>query len=91
MIVTVVAVMCKLMVALPTIAPDRDCTAEEARVEEIATDSEMSEHVNMFTCQMGGQQALAKWMGEHPIYSKPGWRIGRIKCVPGRYEKRGSV
>lgn len=90
MFVTVVAVMCHLVVAAPTIAPDRDCTAEEARVEEIVTDSDKDERVDFFACQLG-QAPLADWKQHHPIYFKPAWRIGRIKCVPGHYEPRGSV
>lgn len=91
MFVTVVAVMCKLMVAAPTIAPSADCTNEEARIEEIVTDSSMDERVDFFSCQIGNQAALADWKGKHPIYHKASWRIARVKCAPGHYEIKGSA
>lgn len=91
MFVTVVAVVCHMLVAHPIIAADRDCTAEEARVEEIVTDSDMDEHVDFFACQIGAQMALAKWKSEHPIYHRNDWRIARIKCAPGKYEIRGRA
>jgi hypothetical protein len=91
MFVTVVAVVCKLMVAQPTIAPDRDCTAEEAKVEEIVTDSSMDDTVDFMSCQIRGQAGVADWKGKHPIYSKNTWRIARIKCAPGHYEPKNAV
>lgn len=91
MFTTVVAVMCHMMVEQPTIAPDRDCTAEEARVEEIVTDSDLDEHVDMFTCQSSGQAALAKWKSEHAVYHSGAWRVARVKCVPGHYEPAGRA
>lgn len=90
MIVTVVAVMCKLVVAQPTIAPDRDCTAEEMKVEEIVTDSSMDDTLSLISCHLG-QPQIADWKGKHPIYMKDSWRIGRIKCVPGHYEIKGQA
>lgn len=90
MFVTIVAVMCHLVVASRTIAADRDCTAEEARVEEIVTDTDKDASVDMSACQIG-QAPLADWKQHHPIYFKPAWRIGRVKCVPGHYEVKGSI
>lgn len=90
MFVTVVAVMCHLVTAQVTIAPDRDCTSEEARVEEIVTSSEMDDALTFQGCMIG-QPQVAKWKGEHPIYAKSGWRVARIKCAPGRYEIRGAA
>ena len=91
MFVTVVAVLCRLVVADPTASPQGDCTPEEARVEEIVTDSSMDERVDFFSCQIGGQQALAQWKNSHPIYRRNDWRIARLKCCPGHYEIKGSV
>lgn len=91
MFVTVVAVVCNLVVAKPTIAPDTDCTNEEARVEEIVTDSNMDDKVDFISCQIHGLIAVAEWKGKHPIYSKPTWRVARIKCVPGQYQLRGQA
>lgn len=91
MFVTVIAVMCKLIVTIPTIAPDRDCTAEEARVEEIVTDSSMDEKVDFNACLIHGQMGVANWKSKHPIYVKDGWRIGRIKCAPGQYVPKGTA
>lgn len=91
MIVTVVAVMCHLMVAKPTLAPDTDCTAEEAKVEEIVTDSTMDEHVDFMSCMIHGQLGVADWKSKHPIYFKPDWRVARIKCEPGRYIVKNAV
>jgi hypothetical protein len=91
MIVTVVAVMCHMMVEQPTIAPDRDCTAEEARVEEIVTSSDMDPNVDFMSCMIHAQLGLADWKVKHPIYFKPSWRVGRVKCVPGHYEIKGAA
>jgi hypothetical protein len=89
MMVTVVATLCNLLVTHPTLAPERDCTAEEASVEEIVTDSDRTEGLSMFACQMG-QAALAQWKEAGP-YRSPHWRVARIMCVPGNYEIRGRV
>lgn len=91
MFTTVAVVLCKLMVAQPTIAPDTDCTAEEARVEEIVTDSSMDDKVDFFSCQIHGQIGVAKWKSESPLYHGGRWRIARVKCVPGHYEIRGRA
>lgn len=91
MFVTVVAVLCHLITPAATIAPERDCTAEESKIVEVVTDSEKDpDHVDLMACQLG-QAALAKWKGEHPIYGKNGWRIGRVMCVPGHYEVPGRA
>jgi hypothetical protein len=92
MFVTVVAIMCQLAVPLATIAPDRDCTAEETRVEEIVTDTDRDpEHLDFMSCMIHGQLGVAQWKIKHPIYFKDRWRVARTKCVPGHYELRGSV
>lgn len=91
MFVTVVAVMCKLAVAHATIAPDRDCTAEEMKVEEIVTDSSMDENVTFHGCMIHGQIGVADWKGKHPIYMKGSWRVARVKCAPGHYEPKGAA
>lgn len=91
MFTTVAVVMCKLLVIAPTIAPDRDCTAEESKIVEVVTDSEKDpEHVDFMSCQLG-QSGVAKWKGEHPIYYKNTWRVARVMCVPGRYEPPGRA
>lgn len=90
MFVSVIAVMCHLIPANATIAPDGDCSAEEARVEEIVTDSSMDDALTFQGCMIG-QAQVAKWKSEHPIYARAGWRIGRVRCVPGRYEIRGAA
>jgi hypothetical protein len=91
MFVTVVAVMCHLITAQATIAADGDCTAEEQRIEEIVTDTDRDDKINFFACMIGAQIALADWKAHHPIYFKAGWRISRIKCVPGHYEPKAAV
>jgi hypothetical protein len=91
MFVTVVAVMCHLVVAKPTIAPEADCTAEEAKIEEIVTDSSMDDNVDFNSCMIHSQIGLADWKGKHPIYFKSDWRIARVKCVPGHYSPRNAV
>lgn len=90
MIVTVVAVMCKLAVAQATIAPDRDCTPEEVKIEEIVTDSDKDESFSFQGC-MVGQAQVADWKAHHPVYLKDEWRVARIKCVPGHYVIKGSI
>lgn len=91
MYVTVVAILCKLVVAQPTLAPDADCTAEETRVEEIVTDSTVDEFADFFSCMVQGQIGVAKWKSENPLYHADRWRVARVKCVPGKYEIRGRV
>ncbi|MCA1379423.1 hypothetical protein I6F34_01135 [Bradyrhizobium sp. BRP05] len=91
MFVTAVAVMCKLMVAHATLAPNSDCTSEEQMVEEIVTDTDKDPSVDFFACQIRSQVGVADWKSHHPIYFKDAWRVARIKCVPGHYEPRGSV
>ncbi|ARQ95378.1 hypothetical protein [Bradyrhizobium phage BDU-MI-1] len=91
MFVTVVAVMCKLMVAHATITPSSECTAEEAKIEEIVTDSSMDERVDFHGCMIHHQIGIAEWKGKHPIYAKDGWRVARVKCAPGRYEPKNAV
>lgn len=91
MFVSVVAVLCHLLTPTATIAADRDCTTEEARVEEIVTDSDMDDTVTFQGCMVSGQIGVADWKGKHPIYSRRGWRVARLRCVPGRYEIRGAA
>ncbi len=91
MFTTVVTVLCHLLVSSPTLAPDTDCTSEEARVEEIVTDSSLDENMNFFTCMIHGQHGVADWKMNHPIYRSPSWRVARIKCVPGHYEIKGNI
>jgi hypothetical protein len=90
MFVTVVAVMCKLMVANATLAPDRECTTEEQAVEEIVTDTSMDERVDFQGCMIHGQIGVAEWKSKHPVYFKDAWRVARIKCAPGHYQPRVS-
>lgn len=91
MFVTVVAVLCHLAVVHPTIAPAGDCTAEEASVEEIVTDTSMDDTVDFFSCQIHGQIGVADWKAHHPLYHSDTWRVARIKCAPGHYEIRGRA
>ena len=79
--VTVVAVMCHLLGA----------GAEPVCIEEIVTDSAMTEGLTFMSCMVGAQAPLAKWKSEHPIYRAEKWTIGRYKCVPGRYELHGKA
>jgi hypothetical protein len=90
MIVTVVAVLCRLVVPIATLAPDRDCTAEEVRVEEIVTSSDLDDTVTIQGC-MTGQAAVVDWKGKSPLYHSDRWRIARVKCVPGHYELQGRA
>lgn len=90
MFVTVVAVLCRLVVAQPTIAPNTDCTAEEARVEEIVTSSDIDDTLTFQGCMMG-QAAVVDWKGKSPLYHSNRWRIARIKCAPGHYEPQGRA
>lgn len=86
----VVAVLCHLVVPTPTIAPDGDCTAEEVRVEEIVTSSDMDDTVTLQSCMMGWA-AVADWKGKSPLYHSPRWRIARVKCAPGGYVLQGRA
>jgi hypothetical protein len=88
---TVVAVMCRLIVAEPTLLPDTDCTAEELQDEQIVTDTNQDPRVDMFSCRINSQIGLAGWKSNHPLYFKEEWRIGRIKCVDGHYEIKRRI
>lgn len=90
MFVTVAVVMCKLLVSAPTIAPDRDCTAEESKIVEVVTDTDLNPGLDLFGCYHG-EAELAKWQDSHPVYGRVGWRIGRVMCVPGHYEPPGRA
>lgn len=90
MFVTVVVVMCKLLTAQATILPDRDCTPEEMGIEEIVVDSDIQPELTFFDC-LHGEAKIAKWIGEHPIYHSPRWRLGRTRCVPGHYEIKRAI
>lgn len=79
MLVTVVAIMCQLF------GNDPVC------IEEIVTDSTMTEGLTFFGCMAGGQAPLAKWKTEHPIYHSERWYMERYKCVPGHYEIKGRA
>lgn len=78
MFITIAAVLCHL-----------SGPAAGACVEEIVTDSNMDDSLTMQSCMIG-QPAISHWMTTHPLYHS-GWRIERIKCVPGHYEPKGSV
>lgn len=92
MFATVVAVMCHLVGSQVRLAPDGDCTDEEARIEEIVTSSDLDpEHVDLFTCHIHGQIGVADWKSHHPIYFKDAWRVARVKCVPGSYVIKSRV
>lgn len=77
--VTVVAVLCHLL------------GNEPVCLEEIVTDSTMTEGLTFMDCMSGAQAPLAKWKTEHPIYRNERWFIQRYKCVPGHYEIKGRA
>ena len=91
MFITVVAVMCHLNVDHRTIAPDTDCTSEESRVEECVTDSSMDNRVDIFSCMLHGQIAVAQWKENHPTYRNSDWRVARIRCVQGHYKPKETT
>ena len=90
MFVTVAVVLCALVAKGP-IDLDTDCAPQEARVEEIVSDSDKDENLTLISCHIHGQLGVAKWKGEHPIYNSNKWRVARIKCVPGHYEIQGRA
>jgi hypothetical protein len=67
--ITVVAVMCHALGAIP----------QPVCREEIVVKDDMP----MQACFLS-QPALAEWK-EHSIFRGEQWTIGRIKCVPGDY------
>lgn len=91
MFVTMAVIVCKLLVAQPTLAPSSDCTAEEATVEEIVADTDTMPELDMMYCQMRGQEVAADWKSKNPLYHSNKWRIARYRCAPGHYEIRGRA
>jgi hypothetical protein len=91
MFVTAVAVMCKLLVAQPTLAPDGDCTAEEFKTEEVMADSDQDPNLDFVSCQIGWPMASAEWKGKHRTYASSAWRVARVKCLPGHYIPKGQA
>ena len=91
MFVTVVAVMCKMMVSHPTIAPSGDCTPEEAQVEEVVTSSDLDPSVDFMGCMIHSQIGISDWKQHNPRYFKDNYRVARIRCVPGHYVIKGEI
>lgn len=91
MFVTVVAVMCYVVASTTQTFTGRDCTAEEAEVEEIVTDSNMTEGLDFFGCVSGWAIPVSKWKTEHSLYHSDRWRVARVKCVQGKYEPKGRA
>lgn len=73
--ITIVAVLCRILVA---------GTPIPVCVEEIVTTTELS-GVTMLQCQMQGQLGVSNWMSHHPTYHD-GWTLTRILCVSGHYD-----
>jgi hypothetical protein len=79
MFVTVVAILCHLVLG------------QSVCVEEIVTDSNMTEGLSLSDCMSGSQAPIAKWKDEHPTYHSAEWSIGRYKCVLGHYQIRDQA
>jgi hypothetical protein len=67
------------------------CLSTGLCVEEIVTDSNMTEGLSFQSCLSGAQAPLAAWKEGHPVYRSERYRISQWKCVPGHYELRGRV
>lgn len=74
--ITVVAVVCHTLAALPN---------SPVCHEEIIVKDDMS----MEACMIA-QPAVADWK-EHSIYRGPQWSIARVKCIPGEYVPRDAI
>jgi hypothetical protein len=73
--ITVVALMCHTLGSIP----------QPVCREEIVVKDE----IPMQACILS-QAALAEWKA-NSIYKGDGWKIGRIKCVPGDYVIKGAI
>jgi hypothetical protein len=92
MVLTLVAVMCKLLVAEPTIKQEAECTNEEVKVEVVITNTNHDPLLSSYTvCPMFAQIVMMDWKVKHPIYSDKSYRLVQIICAPGLYEPRGSI
>lgn len=92
MFVTIAVVLCHSLVAQPTIAPDRDCTAEESKIVEVVTDTDKDpDHVDFMSCSIKGQEGIAEWKEHNHTYAGHDWRIARVMCIPGHYEPPGRA
>lgn len=69
--VAVIATLCRLAAA----------TTQPCVEEIVAENVELAQCAGPFA-----QQALAKWMEEHPIY-RSGWRLAKWGCAIGGYRK----
>lgn len=65
------------------------CSASGLCVEEIVTDSSLSD-ITWQECQIHGQMGIADWMAHDPRYHAH-WHVESYKCVPGHYEIKGRA
>ncbi len=91
MFATAVAVMCQLVVAEATLAPDTECTSEEMRFEAVVTDSDLDPRFDFMGCMVGSQINVADWKQHNPRFLKSSWRVARIKCVQGHYTVKNDI
>ncbi len=94
MFITVAVILCQSFTPIPpvNIPPPGECFANEISSEEIVTTSDLEPSLDSIqSCLMHSQIGIADWKSKHPIFSKPAWRITRIKCVPGHYEPKGRA
>ena len=73
--ITVVAVMCHM---LGTVVAESVGTQDQPFCREVVV---VRQDMPMQACMLS-QPALAEWKA-NSIYHGDGWRIARIKCIPG--------
>jgi hypothetical protein len=58
-------------------------------LEKVVVDSNQDDSLTMQSC-MFAQAPLAQWMAQQPKFHA-GWRVDRIRCVPGVYVPRNEA
>jgi hypothetical protein len=78
MMITVVALMCHTIAALPNSPVCR---------EEIVVQDEMS----MASCMMASQAGIANWKASSRVFQGDQWAVAKVRCIPGDYQPKDSI
>jgi hypothetical protein len=80
--ITLVAILCHSLTGIP----EPVCVDEVVPTPLMAAgmaDDPLPIPFTWVSCSVSGQQIVADWMLEHPIYRS--WQLKAWQCVPGQY------